>query len=139
MIHWKSMRWMAAGFVWGVLTGIAAADDTEIFTQVLPPADPNILFIVDTSGSMDSDVVVSQDFDPTVTYPGNCPAGHVYFELLTGSNDVVPSCAAGEPTTFTNVAAFRCNAAVNAFAQVGFFEDRSRRPAILLSCPRTGG
>jgi type IV pilus assembly protein PilY1 len=124
MIHWKSMRWMAAGFVWGVLTGIAAADDTEIFTQVLPPADPNILFIVDTSGSMDSDVIVSEDFDPKVTYPGNCQAGHVYFELLTGSNDVVPSCAGGEPANFTNLSAFTCNAAVNAFAQVGFFEDR---------------
>ena len=120
----QSWRWLPAGLAWGLLTGTAAADDTEIFTQVLPPADPNILFIVDTSGSMDSDVVVGEDFDPSVIYPGNCVAGHVYYQHVTGSNVTVPSCAGGEPSTFVNMSAFKCQAAEDAFAQTGTFTDR---------------
>src|SRR5262245_9307743 len=125
MIHWKSLRCMPLRICLGLLASIAAADNTEIFTQVLPPADPNILFIVDTSGSMDSDVIVSAGFDPSVTYAGNCNPNHTYYQLITGSNISVPSCATGEPSTFVNNTAFRCKAGLTAFSQVGFYEDRA--------------
>jgi type IV pilus assembly protein PilY1 len=124
MIHRRSLRFMPVGLAWGLLAGGAAADDTEIFTQVLPPVDPNILFVIDTSGSMDSQVVIGSDYDPTVVYAGNCQADHVYYAHITGGIVTVPSCAAGEPDSFVNAASFRCQAALAAFDEVGFFLDR---------------
>ena len=65
------------------LAGLAAvlgaqptlADDSEVFTSSTfttgVGARPNVLFIMDTSGSMDSEVTV---YDPTKTYTGSCDA-----------------------------------------------------------------
>jgi len=107
MIHWKALRWMPAGIALGLVTGIAAADDSEIFTQVRPPVDPNILFVVDTSGSMDTDVIVGENFDPSIDYPGNgnCRADHLYFRAESDMH--VPSCLTSEPP-FVSVVGFRC-------------------------------
>src|SRR5262245_59326832 len=108
MINWKALRWMSAGIVWGLVTGIAAADDSEIFTQVRPPVDPNIVFVVDTSGSMDTDVIVGEDFDASVDYPGNgnCKTDHLYYRAESDMH--VPSCLTSEPP-FVSAVGFRCN------------------------------
>ncbi|MGD8977663.1 MAG: hypothetical protein PVG91_08665, partial [Gammaproteobacteria bacterium] len=50
----------------------AVADDAELFVAAKDPlltgAQPNILFIMDTSGSMTSNSVITQeDWDPAVT------------------------------------------------------------------------
>lgn len=113
-----------AGLAVALLGGAAAADDTEIFTQVLPPVDPNILFVIDTSGSMESEVVVGQDYDPTVMYSGECKKDHIYYTHSTTNVIELPRCDGDmEPDTHVNLDAFRCRAALDAIAQVGFFLD----------------
>ena len=56
----------------------ALADDTEIFVNqaALRDVKPNILFIIDTSGSMSSTVQAPRaPYDPATTYGGSCSAG----------------------------------------------------------------
>ncbi|MCH8002527.1 MAG: hypothetical protein IIA34_12820, partial [Proteobacteria bacterium] len=55
----------------------AYADDTELFRTQISELDlgninaaPNILFILDTSGSMDADVLTQELWDPDVTWDG---------------------------------------------------------------------
>ncbi len=57
------------------LSCAATADETEIFVGAgnsVSSERPNILFIIDTSGSMDTDVVTQVPFDPATDYPGTC-------------------------------------------------------------------
>ena len=73
----------------------ALADDIEIYTSLGSSAvsvKPNILFILDTSGSMGSTVMIaSQPYDPNVTYSG-CYGPGLYYYSSSGS---VPSCWPG--------------------------------------------
>ncbi len=68
------------------------ADDSEVFTSIIfttgAGARPNVLFIIDTSGSMDSEVTV---YDPAQSYTGSCDAGYVYWG--TANSSVPPDCA----------------------------------------------
>ncbi len=52
---------------------------------------PNILFIIDTSGSMSTNVTTQVPFNPSTVYPGTCSSGRVYFESGTDASDP-PSC-----------------------------------------------
>ena len=64
----------------------AVADDTELFIgqAVAPPtARPNIMFIMDTSGSMGSDVESQAPFDPSVTWDGDFDKNRLYWKLNT--------------------------------------------------------
>ena len=68
---WSRLRRVVfAGLVVSVTLGSARADDSEIFAA--PSAGtvgPNILLILDTSGSMSSAVYSAADYDPTASYP----------------------------------------------------------------------
>jgi hypothetical protein len=50
----------------------AVADDSEVFTSSAfktgEGVRPNVLFVIDTSGSMDSEVIT---YDPSIVYPGH--------------------------------------------------------------------
>jgi type IV pilus assembly protein PilY1 len=97
------------------LAGTAAADETEIFTGAgnsLTAQLPNILFIIDSSGSMDTQVVTQVPYNPATTYAGSCAANRIYF--TTGST--TPSCAAAASIP---AAAFKCNAATAPLATNG--------------------
>ena len=99
--------------------GIAYSDDTEIF-EALPPtgADnrPNVLLIMDTSGSMDGLVVTQVDWDPNATYAGDCDENYIYWQSV-GSNNY-PSCT-GNNQHKVSRANFVCQAADTALATVG--------------------
>ena len=54
---------------------VASADETEIFVgtgNAVSNERPNILFIIDTSGSMDTAVLTQVPFNPATTYRGTC-------------------------------------------------------------------
>ncbi|MEO0971669.1 MAG: PilC/PilY family type IV pilus protein [Pseudomonadota bacterium] len=105
-----------------LLAGGAAADDTDIFVQAIPPADPNVLMILDTSGSMDSELVVSEDYDSNVDYGGVCDPNRIYY--VRQDNFVeVPSCDEFDFNYTLNTSMF-CEAAVQGLAAAGFFTDR---------------
>jgi len=85
----------------------AGADDTELFVGAAvaaAPSRPNILFVMDTSGSMDTNVVTQVSFNSADTYSGSCRADRVYWSR----NSTVPNCSTGQ---YVAASAFTCNAA----------------------------
>jgi type IV pilus assembly protein PilY1 len=102
-----------------LLTGapLALADDTEVYvTNSTEGSQPNILFIVDTSGSMSTEVTIPVVYDPATTYSGSCSSSRVYWS--TGSTP--PSCSTSQwvPTSQNF-----CKAALTPLANTGRFTD----------------
>ena len=54
------------------------ADDTNIYGGGNVSVEPNILIIFDTSGSMSTDDVQGEMYDPAQTYSGSYSANRVY-------------------------------------------------------------
>jgi type IV pilus assembly protein PilY1 len=116
------MTWFGLGALWALAAGMpAVADDTELFigNSLSSTARPNILFIVDNSGSMSSQVLTQQNFDGRVTYPvvGSCDATRVYWRTGTGNP---PACTT---TNYFNMSALRCDRAAQAFLSAGYYTD----------------
>ncbi len=95
----------------------ARADDTEIFTSRLPQARPNILFILDTSGSMNTTVQTQNGFDPAQQYSGSCERNVVYWRMDIGTD---PDCNNGYDNWF-QPAQLVCDAAAQALQTRGIF------------------
>lgn len=81
-------------FVIAALTSLPLwSDDTEIYLGDIDFSTdirPNVLFIIDTSGSMDTDVVsTTPSYDPTQTYSGSCDASRIYWD----TRGRAPSCS----------------------------------------------
>jgi type IV pilus assembly protein PilY1 len=72
-------------------SAFSLADDTEIYSVSSIDAknrvNSNVLFIMDTSGSMGGIVRTGPAFNPAVTYDGDYPEDHVYFNKSIGPND----------------------------------------------------
>ena len=121
-IHKTRITWLAAGMLWALTAGLpAAADDTELFvgdSTLYPQSLPNILFILDTSGSMTTLVSTQGSYDPTVTYPGICDPARVYYRRGTGNP---PSC---NTSNWFNLTAYTCWTGQEAFLTAGRHTDR---------------
>jgi type IV pilus assembly protein PilY1 len=108
------------------------ADDTEIYigqpTSTSTASRPNILFIMDTSGSMGTNVTTQSTYDPLQTYAGNCSADTVYWKSSTATTTGLPvnsSCSfrSGFDSTTAgsvNLSAFHCKTAQAVMNQIGF-------------------
>ncbi len=110
---------LLAATTMAVLAGTAVSDESEIFTgksNSVSSQRPNILFIMDTSGSMSTNVVTQIPYDVNTTYAGACRADRVYFRQGTNPASI-PSCS--DSSSFPLVA-FKCNAALSAMAVGGF-------------------
>ncbi|MBN1238547.1 MAG: hypothetical protein JXB36_08590, partial [Gammaproteobacteria bacterium] len=116
---------IAAGMLIALVAGApVVADDTELFVFDADALDvnPNLLFILDTSGSMDTAVESQQTFDPAVTYAGDCAGDRVYWRQGTGDP---PTC---DSTRWFDRSTLRCRSADGAFdAGAGFVTDRVAR------------
>jgi type IV pilus assembly protein PilY1 len=92
----KSLAALAAAAVFfGVLPHVQA-DDTEIFFANPPPGldtRPNVLLIMDTSGSMRGDVETQEEWNAATDFDGSCNEGYVYWQQ-EGST-TLPSCSGG--------------------------------------------
>lgn len=64
-----------------LMSNASVADDTEIFfdSSSAPTIKPNILFIIDNSGSMDATVTTTTVYDNSVTYTGGASTDNIYF------------------------------------------------------------
>ena len=99
-----------------VATLPASADYTELFIGAagVNTAQPNILFVIDDSGSMGDLVSTQPNYDPKQTYAGACGKGQAYYST-TGS---APDCST--PNWF-NKNALVCKAGLDALAASGLY------------------
>ena len=112
---------MVVGSFWMLAAGFpATADDTELFvaTSTGSGIRPNVLFIIDNSGSMGTVVRTQVAYDPAMTFSGSCSATRVYWRTGTGS---APSCGTSR---WFNLSALKCDAAVQAFTRGGQYIDK---------------
>jgi type IV pilus assembly protein PilY1 len=103
----------------------ARADDTEIFVNAAAAAGlrPNILFIIDTSGSMRSEVTLPRaPYDPERAYAGNCNADRVYFAPNNVNN--VPRCG-NAIVAAVATAANTCAASTTALGTAGLWTGKA--------------
>ena len=86
-----------AGFLLALMAGASAvADDTELLlaTPTTTGANrPNIMFIIDTSTSMDSTEETPNPYDPAVEYDGDCKRDRIYWMDVDG---IEPDCNTSE-------------------------------------------
>lgn len=106
------------------------ADDIEIYKKDnLGTASvwPNIMFILDTSGSMGASLIVQEDYDPLVDYDQRTspctgqPFDDSYFyvnEITVSDSDIDCSYTNGRKFLLSQL---QCQAANNAFAVTGFY------------------
>ena len=104
-----------AGFVWLLAVSSAArAEDIELFVgnaAANTTARPNILLILDDSGSMGSTVITQNNYDPATTYPSvGCDPSRVYFS----TNGTPPTCGT---SNWFNWNALQCKHALDAFSK----------------------
>lgn len=96
------------------------ADDTEIFESSPvngAAARPNILLIIDTSGSMVSNTVTqAMDYDPLTRYSGSCTMDVIYWKQ--GNNSF--NCR-DQSTQYISVDALVCSAASQTVATIGSY------------------
>jgi type IV pilus assembly protein PilY1 len=110
----------------------AAADDTEIYigqpTENSTATRPNILFVMDTSGSMGTAVTTTQTtYDPKETYTGACNPTSVYWKSSTASFTGLPvdkNCAlqgsSAGTAGYVDAASFQCKTAKDVIDLIGF-------------------
>lgn len=91
---------------------VAMADDIEIYvnnSSETSEVNPNILFMVDNSGSMDATSPVRAYYDPSVSYNGAsgnvCQRDGIYFVPLGGGK---PDCSTA-PANYINRSALVCD------------------------------
>ena len=95
---------------------LATASDIEIYTSLGvsgKASNPNIMFVVDTSGSMGSTSSVKEPFDTIKTYTGSCVPAGIYFV----DNGRIPDCATS--TDYFNKSALVCDHAVVGYDALG--------------------
>jgi type IV pilus assembly protein PilY1 len=117
----KRLTWVGVGALLGIASMTpAAADDTELFVGVanaVNAAQPNILFIIDDSGSMGQLVRTQQPYDPLQTYAGSCDPSHVYWRTGPGNP---PNCNSAH---WFQKSALMCQAGLNALNTAGTYLD----------------
>ena len=117
----KRFAWLGLGTLWALAAvGPALADDTELFigTSQNSQTQPNILFILDNSGSMATIVQTQDTYDGNVTYPAaGCDATRVYWRIGVGDP---PACTTDR---WFNLSALKCKQAITAFKTAGYYTD----------------
>jgi type IV pilus assembly protein PilY1 len=117
----RKITWICAGILLAMTSGAPAiADDTELLLVTPATAQndkPNMLFIIDTSGSMDTIVDTKDPYDSTVTYGGNCDVNKLYWTDV----ELTPSC--DDNKQLIDKPSFVCAAAAGQLSGIGSYSD----------------
>jgi type IV pilus assembly protein PilY1 len=115
----RRTTWTGAGLLLALTVGMPViADDTELLLATPDVGTkPNILFILDTSGSMDDEVLTQQPYDSDNAYSGTCDASNIYWTDV----DNAPDCS--NTTQFVAKSSFVCAAASGQLVGIGSFSD----------------
>lgn len=121
MINTKTKSLMAAAACTVFIALPVLADDTELLL-VTPDPDslpkPNVLFILDTSGSMRTEEETKPPYDPNKEYDGECNDNQIYW---TASN-LVPDCNVVESSNRAiGKENFHCDAAALPLSATGTY------------------
>ena len=114
---------LCAGAAPLLMTGLALADDTEVYVaEVTSALQPNILFIMDTSGSMHNNSITTETpYDVGENYPGSCRDERIYWS----SNGSPPSCSTDQWVPEDD---FECSSATSALeGNTGYYQDKASR------------
>jgi type IV pilus assembly protein PilY1 len=114
-----------AAFLLALGGGKAAfADDSEIFIGTSNSGvAPNILFILDTSGSMRTEVREQRPpYDPATTYTGTCLSDRLY--TLSSNTTALPNGCDADGMGFVDLALMDCDSATSPLATVGRYTGR---------------
>ena len=116
----KQLTWTSAGCALALISGAPAlADDTELLLVNPNPASqpkPNVMFILDTSGSMTDPQSTTKPYDHTQTYTGTCRTDAIYWTDI----DLIPSCDSSN-TQWVNKTAYQCDFATRQLQGIGSF------------------
>lgn len=129
-IKFKQINFLAGLLLGGLMNGIASADDIDIYAAgssvSTSHGKPNILFIIDTSGSMtDPASGATSEFatyDATIVYLGECGDDSYWF-----TSNAPTSTSLGINCTSTqkiNVENFHCGASIDEINASGFSSPR---------------
>lgn len=96
-MRFVTTRWtalLASGAVTVLSGGAAHGDDTEIFMgNPGGGVAPNIMLILDTSGSMSSNVITTVKYDPAQTYSGSDSCNGLGDRIYYSTNGNMPACS----------------------------------------------
>lgn len=88
----------------------AHADDTEIFlANPSNLASPNIMLILDTSGSMDANTISPDAYVPGTEYSGSGDCGDIQNRVYWSTDDEVPEC---DSNNYFDISYLKCQAAL---------------------------
>lgn len=95
------------------------ADDTELLLAT-PSNDqnlePNIMFIIDTSTSMESVEETIEPYDSTISYGGDCDENRIYWSII----ETAPVCDTAN-TNYVEKSSFVCDVASQRMAGIGSY------------------
>ncbi len=120
----RKTQWTCLGLIIALTSGTPVlADDTEILLinpSAANPPKPNVLFIFDTSGSMNDTVSTKVQYDSATIYPvpavDGCAANQLYWTAV----NAVPSCNAAN-LQFIDKSTFACDAAGPRISGIGSY------------------
>ncbi|MDH4125348.1 MAG: PilC/PilY family type IV pilus protein [Gammaproteobacteria bacterium] len=119
-ISMRKITWMSVSFAIATLAGMPAiADDTELLLINPDPTKnpkPNVMFILDTSGSMTTEQTTTDPYDSNDTYAGACDTDHIYWTDV----DVIPVCDASN-LNYIEKSAYHCEFSRKQIAGIGSF------------------
>lgn len=116
-IHNFTLSTLTAGLVM-LASQAVIADDTEIYlgaSSTPSTVRPNLTFIIDTSGSMDTNVTTTTTngvYNPAVTYAGSCDTSRVYWS----SSGTPPSCGTSQ---YVSASSNKCSDSFTALGNSG--------------------
>jgi type IV pilus assembly protein PilY1 len=123
MIQIRKITWTCVGFLIALAAGVpAVADDTELLLVTPATAQdekPNMLFILDTSGSMDTDESTADPYDSSITYSGACDVGRLYWSDV----GISPDCSNEDNDRYINKESFVCLAGQGQLDGIGSYTD----------------
>lgn len=123
-IRIRKILWLSASCVYIIAAAVPAlADDTELLLlnpSAVAQSKPNIMFIMDTSGSMDSEEETVRPYDSSEPNTGLCDTNKLYWTAV----DVVPVCdGSGNEIQSIDKSAFMCEAANRRLSGIGSYSN----------------
>ena len=127
----RKTTWMSVSCVAALLVGAPAiADDTELLLINPDPTQnpkPNVMSILDTSGSMTTTQSTTAPYDGNIVYAGACDTNRIYWTDV----DVTPVCNATN-TAYIEKTSFHCDYASNQMFGMCSCTNTSVPPASIL-------